>query len=191
MRNRIRLLGTFLLAVVVASSIVLAKSCLSETNVLPNAIFDVDQKDSTVDEEFHISEFRSYIFQLQFFFDNEADRSRVFRLIGDGSARNRGMVLPIHIQIFYESDGSRGERLLYDKNIDTSGSIGYRDIDIRRNNGYVVRELVSVNLHPGTYRFVTRTMMDNAAFKGTLVRLMIGVRPGLKFFKNAVDLSGM
>lgn len=47
--------------------------------------FDVSQKDSGLDEEFKVTEYRNYIFALQFEYKDREDKDRVRKLVGDGA----------------------------------------------------------------------------------------------------------
>jgi hypothetical protein len=144
--------------------------------------FDVSRRDSTVNKEISIREYRSYYFALQFDCLDRADYDRVMALVGDGGRYPDGryghpdVIVPIHIKLIRLETGKNPETV-YDGTVETQAI--YAGI-----SGALLREIIVIDLKPGIYRVEASTIKDSPAFTGTSSHLFIQYHPNLKFMPN-------
>ncbi|MGD0022638.1 MAG: DUF5625 family protein [Smithellaceae bacterium] len=150
--------------------------------------FDVSKRDSTVNQEFRIREYRSYYFALWFDYFGEADEYRVFALVGDGSGsrENPGIDIPIHIKIYKLDTGNLPLPLIYEKTIATKHCYAHGFDSSKKREGNYRREIIAINLKPGMYRVEVNTIEDRPEFSGTPSYLQIEGHPDVKFFPNSI-----
>jgi hypothetical protein len=148
--------------------------------------FDVSKRDSTVNQEFRIREYRSYYFALRFNYFGQADEHRVFeQLVGDGPSHYPGINIPIHVKIFKLDTGSLPSELIYENTITTKYCYrhGY---EWKQTDGNYIREIIAVDLKPGIYRVEANTIEDRPEFSGTPSYLQIEPHPNIKFLPSSI-----
>ena len=163
------------------------KATFAESPPVPRVKFpfDVSKRDSTVNQEIRIREYRSYYVAIQFDYFGVSDQKRVMALVGDGGVRpdggyaNPGVIVPVHIKIIRLETGKDSETV-YDDIIETQGiySIG---------SGDFTRDIIIIDLKPGIYRVEANTIKDSPEFKGTPSHLLIEHHFQLKFIPHQLE----
>jgi hypothetical protein len=139
--------------------------------------FDVSKRDSKVNQEFRIREYRNYIFALRFDYFGYADEDRVFeQLVGDGQSHYPGINIPIHIKIFKLDTGGLPPELKYEDTILTKHHYA-QAYDRIQTDGNFLRYIAVVALKPGIYRVEANTIEERPEFSGTPSYLKIGWHP--------------
>ena len=141
--------------------------------------FDVSKRDSKVNQEFRIVEYRSYHFALRFDYSDITNRKRVFALVGDGTREDPGIDIPIHLKISKLDTGSLPPELIYENTILTKHYYG-------QAYGYFEREIIAINLKPGMYRVEANAMEDRPEFLGTQTYLQIEPHSQIKFLPGSI-----
>ena len=142
--------------------------------------FDVSKKDSSVNQEFRIDEYRSYYIALRFDYTDRADNHRVFALVGDGSAEDPGIAIPIHIKIYTLNAENKSSRLIYKNTIFTKKHY------VHGGDGNYRREIIAINLEPGIYRVEANTTENRPEFSGTPSYLQIEPHSQIRFLPDQV-----
>ena len=144
--------------------------------------FDVSKRDSTVNQEFRIVEYRSYYLALRFDclikgrHDNivdDGDRLLVL-LDHDTSGRLTGINIPIHLKISKLDTASSPPQLIYEGTILTKRKYASA-------YEYYLREIIAINLKPGIYGVEANTIEDRPEFSGTPSYLQIEWHSKIKF----------
>lgn len=147
--------------------------------------FDVSKRDSTVNHEIKIREYRSYYFAIQFDYFGAADMNRVRSLVGNGGVRpdggyaNPGIIVPIHIKLIRLESGKDTEAV-YDGTVETQGTYAF-------GSGNFTRDIIIVDLKPGIYRVEASTIKDSPEFTGTPSHLLIEHHFQLKFIPHKLE----
>ena len=148
--------------------------------------FDVSKRDSKINQEFRIREYRSYYFALRFDYVTKgthdriaADADRVRALVGNGSREDTGIKIPVHLKICKLDTGSPQPELIYENTILTHGKYA-------SGFGEHLREIIEIDLKPGIYRVEANTIEDKPEFFGTPSYMQIEPHPGIKFFPNSI-----
>ena len=141
--------------------------------------FYVSKKDSTVNQEFQIREYRSYYFALRFEFSGQVDGQRVLVLVGNGTSYYPGIGIPIHLKIFKLDSGSLPPELLYEDAIMTEGKYA------AAFEKYL-REIIAIDLKPGIYRVEANTLEDRPEFSVTPSYLQIEPHSQIKFLPGSI-----
>ena len=137
--------------------------------------FDLTKRNSTINQEFRIVEYRSYIFAItisclnQAAF-NQADCDHVFSITNGAEM----IAIPIHIKITKYATGDAPPVLVYESTITTNGAQSGTG---RSWN----REIVVIDLKPGIYRVEATTIEDRPEFANTKMFLLITDHPTVKF----------
>jgi hypothetical protein len=159
------------LIVVCASADVLAK--MPPTPIY-RFLFDASRRDSRINEEVRIPEFRTYTFGLEFDYTNELDLYRVASLVGDGPGGRPGVPIPIHLQIL-QSDGIT-THIVSDSDIDTAHR--YRQgFSQKKYAGSFSRAVITINLKPGVYRIEANTLKATSDFSSTVSYFIVDYDP--------------
>jgi hypothetical protein len=147
---------------------------------------DVSKRDSKVNQEFRIDEYRSYYFALRFDYDTkgsqeriEADGLRVLALVGEGPQEDQGIKIPIHLKINKLDSGSFPPQLIYENTILTHGTYATAFGNHRR-------EIIEINLKPGTYLVEANTIEDRPEFSDTPSYLAIEPDSRMKFLPGSI-----
>jgi len=138
--------------------------------------FDVSKRDSKVNQDFRIREYRSYYFALRFDYVGFDGEDRVFKLVGHGS---EGIAIPIHIKIIKLDAGNLPSELKYENTITTNGYFAHA-------SGYYLRRIIAIDLKPGIYRVEANTIEDRPAFSGTPSHLQIEGHSKIKFLPDSI-----
>ncbi len=150
--------------------------------------FDVSKRDSKVNQEFRIREYRSYYFALRFDHLGPPDAQRVLAVVGDGSRKYPGIAIPIHIKILKLLDtGNPPPELIYEGTISTSNS--YAGVGTwwpPSGHGAFLREIIAIDLKPGIYRVEVNTIEDRPEFSGTPSYLQIEWHSNIKFLPKSI-----
>ena len=151
---------------------------------------DVSKRDSKINQEFRIIEYRSYYVALRFDYVTKgthdriaADADRVRALVGNGSREDTGIKIPVHLRIIKLDTGRSQPELIYDDTIFTHGKYA-------SGFGEHLREIIEIDLKQGIYRVEANTMEDRPEFTGTPSYLQIEPHPGIKFFPNSIKSKG-
>lgn len=137
--------------------------------------FDASREGSVVDKSIRILDNRVYHFDLLFEFGDQADKERVFKLVGDGSRYpdgrwgKPGVAIPIHLTISSIGGDAAGVTVV-DKTFHTESkyATGAREF---------VRTVANLRLAPGLYRVQVRTTQETPDFKGTRTSFEVGFDP--------------
>lgn len=168
----------------------LALLCLSAqgaSRIPPLKIpFDASRAGLVLDEEFQVAQHRNYYFDLSFGYSGSEDLYRVAKLAGtgarhpDGSYESPGVIIPIHLKITAENDGSHS-KILFDKTVDSQGIYAH-GFGWKKFHGDYNRRVATVELRPGRYRLQATTVRDVTEFSGTPIHF------GITFHSNALPL---
>ncbi len=184
-------LKRLLAALLMLFPLLTACAALSQTS-LPTPVvkfpFDVSKRDSTINQEFRISDYRSYYFALRFYHLGPPDAQRVLALVGNGGSEPSGIDIPIHIKIFKLLDtGNTPPELIYEGTVSTSNS--YAGVGTwwpPSGHGAFLREIIAIDLKPGIYRVEANTIEDRPEFSGTPSYLQIEPHSDIKFLPNSI-----
>lgn len=142
---------------------------------LPLAVHQAEQTAST---DIRVVEDRTYLFLLEFKFNenDRADRARVDRLVGGYRKDKNGMLIdppgiaiPLHLEI-RASDAVGEEKVLFGQQV----SVGLK---YSWGAGSFNRLIGNIRLIPGHYRISVRNLSDHPELQGTPVFFVIGIRP--------------
>lgn len=145
--------------------------------------FDVSKRNSTVNQEFRIRDERSYVFGIRFDYFGPADERRVFALVGDGSSKDPGIDIPIHIKILKLETRNLPEELIYENTILTQKCYAH-GFERNETDGNFDREIITIDLKPGIYRVEAKTIKDSPDFSSTSTYLHIEYYAKLRFVPN-------
>ena len=185
-----KLLKILITALLMIIPLMTSCSASSPTSSLPTPVvkfpFDVSKRDSKVNQEIRIREYRSYYFALLFEYVHQgdhdriqADHDRVLALVGNGASDDPGIKIPIHLKIIKLDTGSIPPEVIYENTILTHGTYasGFGEHD---------REIIAVDLKPGIYRVEANTIEDRPEFSGTPSYLQIEWHSQIKFLPNSI-----
>jgi hypothetical protein len=165
--------------------LVTACSASSPTSSLPTPVvkfpFDVSKRNSTVNQEFQIRDYRSYYFAIRFDYVGQTDHDRVNALVDVNISLHKrtGIDIPIHIKISKLGAGSLPPELLYEDTILTKEKYASAF-------GYFLREIIAIDLKPGIYRVEANTLEDRPEFSGTPSYLQIEPHSQIKFLPGSI-----
>jgi hypothetical protein len=167
-----RLMAAFMMITWMTTACAVLPTTTSPPTPVVKFPFDVSKRDSTVNQEFRIRDYRSYYFALQFNYIGYDDARRVFKLVGDGSPTDPGIHVPIHVKIYKLDTGNSKAELTSENTVST---INYfvQGFEHNPENGFYDREIVVVNLKPGIYRVEANTIKETPEFSGTPTYLEI------------------
>ena len=148
---------------------------------------DVSKKNSTVNQEFRIRDYRSYYFALRFDYSGLADLDRVLALVDHdiSSMRRTGINIPIHLKISKLDSGSLPPELIYEDTILTKGKYAAA-AEWKKGDGEFLREIIAIDLKPGIYRVEANTIEDRPEFTGTPSYLQIEPHSKIKFLPKSI-----
>ena len=146
--------------------------------------FDVSKRDSKVNQEFRIVEYRSYYFAIRFDYFGPADEKRVFALVGNGSRRYPGVTIPIHVKIHKLDTGNLPPELIYENTISTKDRYAH-GFERKQTDGNYLRQIIVIDLKTGIYRVEANTIEDRPEFSGTPSYLQIEGHSELRFIPNS------
>ena len=147
--------------------------------------FDVSKRDSKVNQEFRIREYRSYYFALRFDYFGPAEDDRVLALVGHGPGKYPGIDIPIHVKIHKLDTGDLPPELIYEDTIITKHHYAH-GYEWKQTDGEYLREIIAIDLKPGIYRVEANTIEDRPEFSGTPSYLQIEGHPNVKFFPDSI-----
>ena len=139
--------------------------------------FDVSKRDSTVNQEFRIPEYRTYYFALRFDYFCHDDLRRV--LLFDA------ITIPIHLKIIKLDTGNSPPELKYEDTITTNGTYAHA-YEWKQTNENYLRKIIAIDLKPGIYRVEANTIEDRPKFSETPSYLQIEGYPNTKFFPDSI-----
>jgi hypothetical protein len=164
----------------------------SSSSSLPTPVvkwpLDVSKKNSMVNQQFKIIEYRSYYFALRFGYITKgsqdriiADGLRVLALIDHdiSTMKRTGINIPIHLKISKLDNVSLPPQLIYEDTILTHGKYA-------TTFGYHLREIIAIDLKPGIYRVEANTIEDRLEFLGTPTYLQIEPHSQIKFLPGSI-----
>jgi Domain of unknown function (DUF5625) len=165
-------------------------SSTSPSTTLPTPVvkwpLDVSKRDSKINQEFRIDEYRSYYFALRFDSITKgsqdriaADADRVLALVGEGPQEDQGIKISIHLKIIKPDTGSLPPKLIYEHTILTHGIYAMAF-------GYHLREIIAIDLKPGIYRVEANAIEDRPEFSGTPIYLQIEPHSQIKFLPGSI-----
>jgi len=177
------LIATFMMLILwmIACAAILSTSPPTPVVKFP---FDVSKRDSKVNQEFRIVEYRSYYFAIRFDYFGEADLYRVISLVGDGSQRYPGIHIPIQVKIYKLDTGNLSPKLIYENTISTKDCYAH-DYERKQSDGNFLRKIIVIDLKQGLYRVEANTIEDRPEFSGTPSYLQIEGHSELRFIPNS------
>lgn len=143
--------------------------------------FDVSRRDSTVNQEFRIDEYRSYYFSLRFNYFGHPEECRLLELVGDESYP--GIDIPIHLKIYKLTNEKKTAELISENTIVTAKHYAH-GFERKQTDGNYRREIIAINLKPGLYRVEANTIEDRPEFSGTPSYLQIEGHSQIRFLPN-------
>lgn len=194
--NKIKIimkLQRLILVFLILFPLLAACSASSTTSTPPTPVvkwpLDVSKRNSKVNQQFKIIEYRSYYFALHFAYDtkgSEVDSQnngrRLQKLVGHGSREDEGIKIPIHLKINKLDSGSFPPQLIYEDTILTRGIYA-------GTFGYLDREIIEIDLKPGTYLVNANTIEDRPEFSGTPTYLAIEPHSQIKFLPRSIKIK--
>lgn len=148
--------------------------------------WDIGPKDSRIEQEFMVEEYRPYYFEIGFgspiaWNDKEHQEwrkdKRVWDFIGDGGtgyANNKGVVIPIHIIIEQITDGKYV--FITDQFVSTES--------MTHGGELIGRKIITQKLKPGRYRVIAKTLQETILPSGIGTYLCIGSHPKTNALKD-------
>jgi len=144
-----------------------------------NVPFDVSSSQASIVADVKITERRPYQFYLNVYYMGTPDLNRVYKLVGDGSRYpdgrygHPGVVVPLQVTVTDDSGAViyDGVRNVQGVNIHGFGRFGEgyfsRVLGIHGDDGYLSRYIGGLELKPGTYRVIVKTIKETPEFSGT------------------------
>lgn len=145
--------------------------------------FDVSKQHIIVNQEFRIRNNRSYVFAIRFDYSGPTDERRVFALVGDGSSKDPGISIPIHIKILKLDAGNLPPEIIYENTITTEHYYAH-GFERKQTDGNFNREITTIDLKPGIFRIEASTIKESPEFSGTPSYLKIDYYSKLRFVPN-------
>ncbi|GAB6124333.1 DUF5625 family protein [Humidesulfovibrio idahonensis] len=151
--------------------------------------FDASKPDAVIKQEFKVTEYRSYIFALKFNYIDSDDLTRLYTLVGgggirpDGTYSNPGIKIPVHIKI-HKIENGQDIGSVSDNIIETQGMYA-NSFGKAKGTGSLLREIVRINLQPGTYLLEANSMKEIHEFDETQVFIKFEWHPNIRFLPQS------
>jgi hypothetical protein len=176
-RSRLLLLAAFL-----------ALSALFPATVCPDTLpvpvvkfpFDVSRQNSALSQDFRIVEHRTYEFSIRFEYTSRAVEDRLLEVLTGRPSHKRGIPIPLHVRLLVLNPASKTYELIDENTVLTQDYITH-ELGVP---GAFTRQIIAVDLKPGTYRIQVNTLQDSREFQDMPSYLQIGYDARLKFFPN-------
>jgi hypothetical protein len=144
--------------------------------------FDVNRRETRIDQKFRITQCRTYIFGVQFDYLGPDDLRRVLHLVGQGegwSGGSPGVVVPVRLKITRLSE-SEASASIIDDTIYAQKWYSH-GFDIAPGHGWYRRKITAMPLGAGDYEIDASTIKNTFEFNYTRSYLVIDYRPNIRY----------